>query len=549
MPSIITAQLFVDAIESAYANLDNNKQAVNDLNVFPVPDGDTGTNMSLTLKYAVKEAKSQSGMSISEAVSAASNGALIGARGNSGVILSQLFRGFSKHCNGIQELDCANLAEAIASASSMAYKAVIKPTEGTILTISREIAEKAQSEEFSSVESMLEALIEHGRIALSKTPEQLAVLKEAGVVDAGGAGLILILEGALAAIAGNPVSLAEAGTASASFATEQIPNIQSAIEYAYCTEFLVTALDGQQHDKFLIEQFVKLGDSLLVIQDGAIIKIHVHTNEPWTVMKTASSCGELTQIKIDNMREQHKDLFTQQHAPSSPNSYQMGVPAMQRYEYYTIAVSSGSGLSNILMDLGVNHVIEGGQSMNPSTEEFLSAINAVDADSYILLPNNKNIIMAASQASAMTEKDASVVESRSIPQAIRALMEFNPDEGKDSNVDRMRGSLKSVATAEITYAVRDTKLNKKSIKKGDIIAMIDGDMKVAEKSIDKAVVEAVSIMASQNPVELITLYYGNGIKESDAMKLQQGLRGMWPDLDIEVFNGGQPVYYYIVSAE
>jgi DAK2 domain fusion protein YloV len=561
----LTTEAFIEALKSAQANLENNKQSVNDLNVFPVPDGDTGTNMSLTMQYAVKEAAASRASLLGEAVSASSNGALMGARGNSGVILSQLFRGFSKSANGLSEFDSRSLAKAMRAATNMAYKAVMKPTEGTILTVAREMADRAEElcEKEGDLAAFLSEVIVRGRIALENTPNQLAVLKEAGVVDSGGQGLILLLEGALRSLQGNPVQLGAGlaeGARETTFLGEEIPDILSDIEFGFCTEFLIAASEGHNYEKFLIDKLVKLGDSLLVIQDGAIIKIHVHTNEPWTAMKIVAGCGEIQKIKIDNMRRQHRELFEGDQALTHPpmdeaashaqfaDAYiQAKGKAAAHSDYYIIAVSSGDGLTGILKDLGVHCIIEGGQTMNPSTEDFLSAIDAANAESFLLLPNNKNIIMAASQAAKMAKKNAHVIESRSIPQAISAMMEFNAEEELGNNLERMKKALKSVKTAEVTYAVRDTKMGKTAIRKGDAIAVVDGKMSVAEKSIEKAAAKAVESLSPG--ADLITLYYGADVSDEDAERLAESLRASLPGVDVEMIMGGQPVYYYIISAE
>jgi len=560
MTEKITTELFIAMLKSAQANLENNKQSVNDLNVFPVPDGDTGTNMSLTIQYAVKEAVSAQPANLTEAVSATSNGALMGARGNSGVILSQLLRGFSKSAAGLAELGPKDIASCMQGATAMAYKAVMKPTEGTILTVAREMSEFASENASAAegIEPFLAAIIERGHESLDNTPNLLDVLREAGVVDAGGRGLLFLLEGALAALEGKPITALEPGQTAheTSFLGEMIPDIQSEIQYGYCTEFLIQVSDGGNYEKFLIDKLVKLGDSLLVIQDDGIIKIHVHTNEPWTAMKIASGCGELAKIKIDNMRQQHRDLFaaelkaenTASHAALADQIHD-GEEENVHYGYYTIAVASGDGMSAILKDLGVNAVIGGGQTMNPSTEDFLKAIEKADADHYILLPNNKNIILAAEQAAQLSEKSVSVISTRSIPQAISALMEFSSDAALEENISNMENALSTVQSAEITYAVRDTALSGIDVHEGDFIGIVEGELLVSEKTVQSAALAAVSALSESGSAELITLYYGEGVSEEDCEILKASLEESFPDTEIEVFHGGQPVYYYIISAE
>ena len=548
MITSIDHELFVLTLKSARANLENNKQKVNDLNVFPVPDGDTGTNMSLTIQYAVKECLSANVHNISEAVSASSNGALMGARGNSGVILSQLFRGFSKQLKGKTVIDIFDLSEAFAAATEMAYKAVMKPTEGTILTVAREMSEYAAEivSENSDIAEFLEKVIETGYISLENTPNLLPVLAEAGVIDAGGQGLLYILEGALSALRGVEIKEIETHTAS-DFLGERIPDMKSEFEYTYCTEFLIKVKDGESYQNFLIDKLVKLGDSLLVIQDDDIIKVHVHTNEPWVAMKLAAGCGELAKIKIDNMREQHRELFEEDLRNATDESKHAEY-SQERKEYVTIAVASGEGLSTVLKDLGVDYLIEGGQTMNPSTLDFLEIINNTNAENYILLPNNKNIILAALQTQKMSDKSIAVLHTNTIPEAICAMMEFNPDNGLDENIASMSKASKAVQTAMITYSIRDSVNNETSIKKGDIIGVINGEIEVAESDVISATIRSVENLINDE-TELITLYYGEEINEQDADSLIKLLRETFSDIDIEIFSGGQPIYYFIISAE
>ena len=538
----IDSNLFRSALKSGYANLENNKQAVNNLNVFPVPDGDTGTNMALTVQYAVKEMDENKADTIGEITFVCSNGALMGARGNSGVILSQLFRGFSKACKGKTVLNIKDLATALQYASDMAYKAVMKPTEGTILTVAREMAEFAieNASSFNDCITFLESIINRGKESLKNTPNLLAVLKEAGVVDAGGEGLLTIFNGMLESLKGAPIELKE--SIEVVETTEFSSDINSEILYAYCTEFLIMTYEDENYEKMLIDKLIKLGDSLVVVQDEQLIKIHVHTNEPWTAMKIAASCGELTKIKIENMRQQHSELFEKQDG-SNTVKY-----SDEEVDYVLISVSPGEGLSTILKDLGVTYVIEGGQTMNPSTQDFVDIIEKTNAKNYVLFPNNSNIILAASQAKEISIKNVEVVATKTVPQAISALMNFNPLSDLAENVDNMSSALQYVSTAQVTYAVRDSELNNVKIKKDDILGIIEGDIEICEKNVQNATMKTIEMLV-QDDTELLTLYYGADIKQKDAEKMLKTLQKQYESIDIELFYGGQPLYYYIISAE
>lgn len=544
MISEIDSKLFRDAIESGYANLENRKQTVNNLNVFPVPDGDTGTNMALTIQYAVKEMDRAPSSNISETASACSNGALMGARGNSGVILSQLFRGISKSCKGKTVLNIADIAGALQAASDMAYKAVMKPTEGTILTVAREIAEYAVAHvgEYNDCAEFFEKIIQQGYVSLKNTPNLLQVLKDAGVVDAGGQGLLFIFEGFLQAMRGNPIVMQESVEVVES--TEFGMNINSEITYAYCTEFLITTHENQDYEKMLIDKLIKLGDSLVVVQDENMVKIHVHTNEPWVAMKIAAGIGDLTKIKIENMRQQHSEIFQKEEQQNHKATYY----SAEETEYVLVSVSAGSGLSNILKDLGVTYVIEGGQTMNPSTQDFLDVIENTNGKHYILFPNNKNIILAAEQAKKISEKDVQVLPTKTIPEAISALMNFNSAVAMNENIEEMSAAIEIVKTGQITFAVRDSSMNHVKIKKGDIIGILDGEIAVSKKDVVSAAESLIEKMTDSD-TELLTLYYGEEISENEANELQQSIQKKYPKIDVELFEGNQPLYYYIVSAE
>ena len=545
MNTVINCEQYIKAMNSGFARLSNNKEIVNNLNVFPVPDGDTGTNMYLTMQYAIKELSGAGAKTIGEAAQACSSGALMGARGNSGVILSQLFRGLSKSL-ATKELICIeDIVEAMRSATNMAYKAVMKPTEGTILTVAREMTEFAEKEykNFEKVTEFLGAVIEAGNVSLDNTPNLLPVLKEANVVDSGGKGLVYFLEGVYAAAKGTPYEVEvedENKGSEASF----LSDVNSEIEFGYCTEFLIKSKDStQSYQDMLIDKLVKLGDCLLVIEDGGVIKIHVHTEEPWTAMKIASSAGEFIRIKIENMREQHNEVFKEELKAQKNKSY-----STEKVKYALIAVSSGSGLSQILKDLGVAYIIEGGQTMNPSTQDFLDIIENTNADNYILLPNNSNIILAASQAKEISAKNIEVLETKNIPQAISALLCYNPENSLESNMEEMRGAIPAVKTAEVTFAVRDTTFNDKVIKNGDIIGISGKEILSNGRNTNDVALEVVKSLADEDS-ELITLYYGEDMKEKDANKLCASIEKLFPDASVEVVAGMQPLYYYIISVE
>ncbi len=531
------------AIVSGYANLENRKSSVNNLNVFPVPDGDTGTNMSLTFQYAVKEAEASNAETVGELISACSSGALMGARGNSGVILSQLCRGFATSVRGKVTITLEDIADALMSASDFAYKAVIKPTEGTILTVAREMAEFAAENKgtYLDIASFTKAVIKAGYKALENTPNLLPVLKEAGVIDAGGQGLMYIIEGMLASIEGKDISVSE--SADVKEPTEFVEGINKEIEYGYCTEFLIRAKpkthQNQSYRSFLLDKYLKMGDSLLVIEDGGIIKIHIHTNEPWNVMKIAATCGDLLKIKIENMREQHREMFSQELA-------ELKTPQPRR-PYAVVAVSSGTGLSEALTEMGVTHIIEGGQTMNPSTQDFLDAIESANADHFILLPNNKNIILAATQARDMSEESVVVIPTKTIPEAISALMNFSEALPPEENEAAMTEGAANVKTGQVTYAVRDTAIGEVRIKSGDIIGLLSGEIVAVSASVQEVALALFDKMAQENA--LMTVYYGQDVKKKDAKKFYETLTGKYPSTDIELVYGGQPLYYYIISAE
>lgn len=535
--SIIDGTLLKKMFQEAAANLDANKKTVDDLNVFPVPDGDTGTNMSLTMEYASNELEKTMEMTVSEISAIASSGALMGARGNSGVILSQLLRGFAKACKGENEMDLQLAAKALKLASEMAYKAVMKPTEGTILTVARGMAEWAEEHvgEYEYMEDFLQDTISEGRRVLDQTPDMLQVLKDAGVVDAGGMGLIFILEGAWNALTGKK-----------SVYVPQIDwekPVEDAIQhpeditFGYCTEFIIMGENDETMRTGLSSFFETIGDSIIVVGDEEKIKVHLHTDNPDQALAEALKIGSLTRIKIDNMREQ------------------MGARALPKdtkpeelKEYGIVAVAAGEGMKVLFEDLGVDEVILGGQTMNPSTQDFVNRMEKIHAKNIIILPNNSNIILAANQAKELSDKNVLVVPSKTIPQGITSLLEYDPEAAPEDNFQAMSDSLGNVKTGEVTYAVRDTSLNGKEIKKGDIIGIYDHEIHSVGKDPAQVCENLLEFMVDEDS-ELISIYFGEDVEEDTAVALADEMEGRFEDQDVEVNYGGQPLYYYIVSVE
>ncbi len=549
---MIDSKMFKKVLKGAYANLENNKQMVNNLNVFPVPDGDTGTNMSLTVKSAVEEMSKVTSDKIGDIASSLSSGALMGARGNSGVILSQLFRGFAKGLKDVKEIDIDALIGAFELSTKMAYRAVMKPTEGTILTVAREMYEfaKEHGKSYSSVEDFISHVLEAGEKSLDNTPNLLPVLKEAGVVDAGGRGLLCLFEGALKVLKGEEVVFIDVEDVEKEESGVQGFEIDSSdIKYGYCTEFLIRV--HKENLKYesaitaaLKDKLTPIGDSLVAVHDNGIIKIHVHTNVPWNAMKMAATCGELTKIKIENMREQHSELIFKDEKENEPEEKY----SKEEKDFIFIGVAAGSGMSKILKDLGMDYVIEGGQTMNPSTQDFLDIIENTNGKNYILMPNNKNIIMAATQAKEISEKNIEVVKTRTIPEAISALMVFDANSSLADNAENMTEAIGEVKTGQVTFAVRDTQIGDTVISEGDILGILGSDIVCDTKDISEATVELIDKMVDEDS-ELISIYYGEDVKEEDANKVAEIVEEKYEDLDVEITYGGQPLYYYIVSVE
>jgi hypothetical protein len=523
--------------------LDDNKEEVNGLNVFPVPDGDTGTNMFLTMKSAVKQILNLEEHSAGKIAIAVSNGSLMGARGNSGVILSQLFRGFA---NGLREKESVNtidLAESFKLASDTAYKAVMKPTEGTILTVARGCAEYALkiAKDEKDIIIFMKKVIEQGNIVLNKTPEMLPVLKQAGVVDAGGKGLMCVLTGAYNAITtGEEIVLETLKPEVVEY--KPVPHdIDTAnIKFGYCTEFMINTNKGEPEK--LRNDLAKLGDSLMVVGGEGLIKVHIHTNSPGEVLEEALKLGELNDIKIDNMRYQHEHIianedYTEIEKRNNPNK-----------KYSFIAVSIGEGIDTVFSELNVDYIIPGGQTMNPSTEDILNAIKEVDGENIIILPNNGNIVLAADQAKELSDKNVYVFPTKTIPEGITALLSFNLEADIEENLEVMKEAIANVKTAQVTYAVRDTEINDTKINKDDIIGISKGKIVSIGNDIEEVAFKLLKNIIDEDS-SLITIFYGNGTEEDKAIELSNKIEEEFDDCDVEVVFGGQPLYYYIFSIE
>lgn len=521
--------------------LEKNKEEVNSLNVFPVPDGDTGTNMYLTIKSAVNQVLKVDDLSVGKIALAANNGSLMGARGNSGVILSQLFRGFANSLKGKDTADVMDIAKAFKQAADTAYKAVMKPTEGTILTVARKCAEYGMelAREESDIVVFLEKVIKRGNEVVNQTPDMLPVLKEAGVVDAGGRGLMIILTGAYNAITYKEFiddDLLKVETAEQKTVPQE--TFDSDIKYGYCTEFMInTNIDDYQFFRNELSQF---GDSLLVVGGEGLIKVHIHTNNPGLVLEKALALGELNDIKIDNMRYQHRHIMDEKMQEIQGTGEQK--------EYSFIVVSMGEGLNNIFKELNVDYVIPGGQTMNPSTEDILTAVNKVNGKNIIVFPNNGNIILAAEQARELSDKNVYIIPTKTIPEAISSLLAFNPDLSVEENIQNMTEAMKNVATGQVTYSVRDSEINNKKINKNDIIGISKGEIVSNGTNIEDVSVELVKNLVKEDS-SLITIFYGDMIEEDEANRLGERLEKEFEDIDVEVIFGGQPIYYYIFSVE
>ena len=541
----ITITEFKEALISASNFLEINKEHVNDLNVFPVPDGDTGTNMSKTIKSAVKQVLASDATELGALAGEMSRGALMGARGNSGVILSQLFRGFAEGLKGQEKLTVPVLAQAMKSASEMTYLAVMKPTEGTILTVGRESADFAvkHAKKYSDLILFSEAVLERAKGSLANTPNLLPVLKEAGVVDAGGQGLVTIMEGALKALKGEAV-LGEAEEAS-EYGKEKIERKEIStddIKFGYCTEFIVNTKSNHVED--LKADLVERGDSLIVVGDDSMIKVHVHTNDPGLAIQSALNYGFLKDIKVDNMRLQHSErLFTDYEVEASNAE----VPE-EKKPYGFVSICAGKGIEEIFRQVGVDYLVTGGQTMNPSTEDILAGIDRVNAEHIFVLPNNSNIFLAAEAAAKISDKEVTVLKTRSIPEGINACVHFMPDKGVEENVESMMEAVGDLTTGQVTYAVRDTEMDGIAIKKGDYIGISGKKILAKGQSINETTVEMIEKMVDEDAT-FVSLYAGEDVSEADAEALEESLEEAFSDMDVEILRGDQPIYYYLISVE
>ena len=538
------------------ANLEAKKEFINELNVFPVPDGDTGTNMTLTIMSAAKEVQALESPDMVSMAKAISSGSLRGARGNSGVILSQLLRGFTKEIREHKEIDTVILARACDRATATAYKAVMKPKEGTILTVAKGISQKAAelAETTDDLEVFLPEVIRHAEQVLAETPELLPVLKEAGVVDSGGQGLLEVIRGAYDAFLGKEIDYAsiEAGPGTKIVKPDQ--QADADIKFGYCTEFIImTDKPFTWKDETDLKAYLEsIGDSIVCVADDDIVKIHVHTNDPGLAIQKALTYGQLSRIKIDNMREEHQEKLirdAQKVAAQQAEAAAARKKKEPRKPVGFIAVSIGEGMNEIFRELGVDYIIEGGQTMNPSTDDMLTAIDEVNADHIFILPNNKNIILAANQAQSLTkDKDIIVIPTKTVPQGITAVISYMPEADVDANLETMQEAVKNVRTGQVTYAVRDTKIDDKVIHEGDIMGIGDQGILSVGQSVEETARDMLAQLVDDDS-ELISLYYGQDIKEEDAAAFARTVEELYPDIDIDVHMGGQPIYYYILSVE
>lgn len=560
----INSKLLARMFLAGAKNLDSKKDWINELNVFPVPDGDTGTNMTMTIMSAAKEVSSLTNPTMAELAKAISSGSLRGARGNSGVILSQLFRGFCKVIKEYDEIDVTILCEACQKAVETAYKAVMKPKEGTILTVAKGAAEKALelSDDTEDVVTFVEEVIKQAEYVLDQTPEMLPVLKQAGVVDSGGQGLVQVLKGAYDALIGKEIDYTIEGAPTGAAPAKISAETEAEIKFGYCTEFIIVLnapmSDNEEHAyKAFLES---IGDSIVVVADDEIVKTHVHTNDPGLALQKALTFGSLSKIKIDNMREEHQEklikdsqkLAAQQKAEEE--AYEAAQAAektnnMPAKEMGFVSVSIGEGMNEVFRGLGVDYLIEGGQTMNPSTEDMLNAIEHVNAKTVFILPNNKNIIMAANQAVDLVEdKQIIVIPTKTIPQGITALVNYIPDHSAEENKEQMMAEIENVKTGQVTYAVRDTEIDGKTIKQNDFMGIGDKSILSVGTDLRATTLEMVDAMIDEDSA-IVSIYFGSDSDEDSANELAAAIEEKYPDVEVEVNDGGQPIYYYVISVE
>ena len=540
-------------------NIEAKKDYINELNVFPVPDGDTGTNMSMTIMSAAKEVTALNKPAMKDLAKAISSGSLRGARGNSGVILSQLLRGFTKAIKEEKEIDVLALAAACQRARDTAYKAVMKPKEGTILTVASGIATKAaeMAEETDDLEVFIPAVIEHAQDVLNQTPEMLPVLKEAGVVDSGGQGLLEVIKGAYDAFLGKEIDYSVIEPSTGVTVNKGNAEDTTDIKFGYCTEFIIlTEKEFTEDDEREFKKFLSsIGDSIVCVADDDVVKIHVHTNDPGLAIQKALTYGQLSKMKIDNMREEHQEKLIRdaeklaEQQANEEAAHEEKKPAEPRKAMGFIAVSIGAGMNEIFKELGADYIIEGGQTMNPSTEDMLNAIDQVNADTVFILPNNKTIVLAANQAKSLVEeKEIIVIPTKTVPQGITAIINFMPDADAKTNEEAMLEEIKNVKTGQVTYAVRDTHIDDKEIHEGDIMGIGDSGILAVGKDLEETTKELIANLVDEDS-ELISIYYGEDISQEEAQILANRLEEKYDTCDVELQYGGQPVYYYIISVE
>ena len=560
----INSKLLARMFLAGAKNLDSKKDWINELNVFPVPDGDTGTNMTMTIMSAAKEVSSLTNPTMAELAKAISSGSLRGARGNSGVILSQLFRGFCKVIKEYDEIDVTILCEACQKAVETAYKAVMKPKEGTILTVAKGAAEKALelSDETEDVVTFVEEVIKQAEYVLDQTPEMLPVLKQAGVVDSGGQGLVQVLKGAYDALIGKEIDYTIEGAPTGAAPAKISAETEAEIKFGYCTEFIIVLnAPMSDNEEYAYKAFLEsIGDSIVVVADDEIVKTHVHTNDPGLALQKALTFGSLSKIKIDNMREEHQEklikdsqkLAAQQKAEEEAYEAAQAdekTNNMPAKEMGFVSVSIGEGMNEVFRGLGVDYLIEGGQTMNPSTEDMLNAIEHVNAKTVFILPNNKNIIMAANQAVDLVEdKQIIVIPTKTIPQGITALVNYIPDHSAEENKEQMMAEIENVKTGQVTYAVRDTEIDGKTIKQNDFMGIGDKSILSVGTDLRATTLEMVDAMVDEDSA-IVSIYFGSDSDEDSANELAAAIEEKYPDVEVEVNDGGQPIYYYVISVE
>ena len=554
----INTELLQKMFLAGAANLEAKKEFINELNVFPVPDGDTGTNMTLTILSAAKEVTALNNPEMKDLAKAISSGSLRGARGNSGVILSQLLRGFTKAIKEEKEIDVLALAAACQRARDTAYKAVMKPKEGTILTVASGIATKAaeMAGETDDLEVFIPAVIEYAEEVLNKTPEMLPVLKEAGVVDSGGQGLLEVIKGGYDAFLGKEIDYSSIKPSTSVTVNKVNAEDTADIKFGYCTEFIIlTEKEFTEEDEHEFKKFLSsIGDSIVCVADDDVVKIHVHTNDPGLAIQKALTYGQLSKMKIDNMREEHQEKLIRdaeklaEEQAKEEAAYEEKKTAEPRKAMGFITVSIGAGMNEIFKELGADYIIEGGQTMNPSTEDMLNAIDQVNADTVFILPNNKNIILAANQAKSLVEdKEIIVIPTKTVPQGITAIINFMPDADAKTNEEAMLEEIKNVKTGQMTYAVRDTHIDDKEIHEGDM-GIGDSGILAVGKDLEETTKELIANLVDEDS-ELISIYYGEEVSEEEAEKFAGEIEELYPDVDVDIQFGGQPIYYYVLAVE